>query len=69
MIRCRLSGLLGDRRMKMSHLARKTGLAYTTVNDIYNERTKRIDYHSIDVICRVLDCQVGDLLEYVSDAQ
>ncbi len=67
MIRCKLSGLLGERRMKLSELSKLTGLAYTGLHRVYHEKTSRVDHRTINQICLVLDCQPGDLLEYVPD--
>jgi len=53
--------------MKMAELARRTGCSYSTINLLANEKTKRVDLAVIARICRALDCQPGDLLEYVPD--
>ena len=67
MIRCKLSVLLGERRMKMSELARASGLSYPAVNAIYHEQTKVIAYDTLNKLCKALDCNVQDILEYIPD--
>ncbi len=69
MIRCNLSRILGERRMHILELQRQTEVSYTTLSNLYHEKTSRIDFNTIDQICRVLEVQVGDLLEYVPDQQ
>ncbi len=64
MIENRLSRLLGERRMSVSELQRRTGLAYTTLHSLYHGRTDRIDLDTLDRICRALGVGVGDILEY-----
>jgi len=64
MIENRLSRLLGERRMSVSELQRRTGLAYTTLHGLYHGRTDRIDFDTLDKLCRALGVSVGDILEY-----
>lgn len=69
MIRCHLSKLLGERRMKLSDLQRATGLSYTGLHNVYHEKTGRIDYDTLSALCSALEVQPGDLLSYVPDDQ
>ncbi|MBI4530988.1 MAG: helix-turn-helix transcriptional regulator [Candidatus Latescibacteria bacterium] len=65
MIRNRLSELMGKRRLKMSDVARRSGLSYTSVHAIYHNHVQFIAFKTLDRLCQALTCQVGDLLEYV----
>lgn len=67
MIQTRLHILMGERRLKITTLAEETGIAYTTLHPLYHGQTKRIDFATVDKLCKVLHCRVGDLLEYVPD--
>ena len=51
--------------MHILELKRITGVSYTTLSNLYHEKTARIDFNTIDQICHALKCQVGDLFEYV----
>lgn len=66
-VHCRLSTLLGEKRMKQAELVRLTGLAKGTVTALYHDRVGKVDYAVLGRICRVLDCRPGDLLVYVPD--
>ncbi|MGI9862888.1 helix-turn-helix transcriptional regulator [Moorella naiadis] len=66
-ITCRLSAILGERRLKMIDVARGTGLAKNTVLTLYHDRVKRVDYAVLDKLCSFLNCQPGDLLVYVPE--
>ena len=68
-IRNNLSTILGRRRMKQSELARQSGLSYQTVTDFYHARGKGLTYSTLEAICRALECQPGDLLEYVEEKE
>ncbi len=65
MVKIHLSRLLGEKRMSQRRLAEATGLRPNTINELYNERAKRIDFTTIERLCRALDCQVSDLFEYI----
>jgi len=61
--------VLARKRMKMAELSRRTGIAYSTINNFANERIERMDLKTLARICSVLDCQPGDLLECVLDGE
>ena len=63
-IKCELHKILGERRMHLSELQRETGLSYTTLHNLYYERSTRIDLNTIDQICRVLEIQPGELFKH-----
>lgn len=67
MVRCHLSRLMGERKMKIIDVARETGLNRNTVTLLYKEDAKRIDLDAIDKLCNLFQCEVGDLLEYVPE--
>lgn len=63
MIRCHLARLMGERKMKISDVLRETGLSRNTVTLMYKETAQKIDIEALDKLCRLFECQVGDLLE------
>ena len=56
-IHCRLSTLLGERRIKMAELSRMTGVSKTTINAMYHDRVRKIDYGVLERICKALFCR------------
>ena len=62
-IRVRLRELLEQRGMAQTELQAKTGLGYSTINALYHGKTDRVEFATLDVLCDVLDCEIGDLLE------
>ncbi|MES9874264.1 MAG: helix-turn-helix transcriptional regulator [Candidatus Sedimenticola sp. 6PFRAG7] len=66
MIRCHLSRLMGEHKMKISDVARETGLHRNTITLLYKETASRIELDAIERLCNLFDCEVGDLLEYVA---
>ena len=63
-VESKLSRLLGERRMKLSELARRSGVSYQTLWRLYHDKTERVDFATLDAICRTLGVGVGDILEY-----
>lgn len=67
MIKNNLSMLMGIKRMKMSELSRVTKLDYRTIFNLYHNKTKGIDFDTLNKICWALECNAHELFEYVSD--
>ena len=57
----------GARRLSIRDLARLAGVSYSAMHPLYHDRTKRLDLETLDGLCRALECQPGDLFEYVPD--
>ena len=67
MIKIHLSRILGERRLTQRKVAELGNLRTSTVHMIYTEKAQRIDFDVLSRLCRALDCQPGDLLEYIPD--
>ncbi len=67
MIRCHLSRMMGERKLKVMDVARETGLHRNTVTLLYKETATRVDLDAIEKMCRLFECEVGDLFELVPD--
>lgn len=68
-IQCKLSTLLGEKRMKMIELSRETGISKTTILNMYHDRVNKIHYSIISRICTVLECSIDDLLEFTPESE
>jgi putative transcriptional regulator len=60
---------MGERRIGVTDLSRLTGLSYSTCYALYADRTRRIDFATLEALCRLFECRVGDVLEYVPQAE
>ena len=65
MIKCHLSKLMGERKLKISDVARDTGLHRNTITLLYQETATRVDLEAIDALCQYFGVHVGDLFEFV----
>lgn len=64
MIKCHLSRLMGERKMKIADVARETGLHRNTITLLYDETATRVDLETIGQLCQLFNCSVGELFEY-----
>jgi len=63
----RLDRVLADRKMSQTHLADKIDIAPMNLSRIKTGRMKAIRLSTLDGLCRELNCQPGDLLEYMTE--
>lgn len=56
--------MLAKRKMSVTELAEKVGITLANLSILKNEKAKAIRLSTLDAICRALDCQPGDILEY-----
>lgn len=68
-IRVRLRELLEKRGMAQTELQARTGLGYSTINALYHGKTERVEFATLDKLCEVLDCGVGELLSFASETR
>jgi putative transcriptional regulator len=76
-IRVRLKTLIAERNLErinagepelsIRSVARDAGLSAPVISGLVNNRTHRIDYSTLDKLCRFFDVQPGDLLVYVPE--
>jgi putative transcriptional regulator len=68
MIKCHLSRLLGERRLKISDVTRDTGINRGTLTRLYHETGERIEFEVLDRLCSYLGCGVGELFEHQKES-
>lgn len=64
-IKVHLSKLLGERKLRASEVARKTGINKNTLSSLYNESISGIRFDTLEKLCKFLNCSIGDLIEYI----
>lgn len=69
MIKCHLSRLMGERKLKISDVARVTGLHRNTITLLYQETATRVDLEAIDKLCELFGVSVDVLFEHVPSAK
>ena len=64
MIMVKLDDLLHERRMTLTELAERVGLTLANLSILKTGKAKAIRFSTLAAICRELECQPGDLLEF-----
>lgn len=67
MIKCHLSRLMGENKLKVIQVVRATGLHRNTVTLLYKETAQRVDFATMEKLCRLFKCQISDLFELRDD--
>jgi len=62
-----LDVMLAKRKMQSKELAEEVGITLANLSILKTGKAKAIRFSTLQAICKVLDCQPGDLLEYVPE--
>lgn len=63
----RLDRVLADRKMQLQELSEKVGVSVANLSNLKTGKVKAIRFTTLDAICEVLECQPGDLIEFVEE--
>lgn len=63
----RLDRIMADRKISLNELATKVGIANVNLSKIKTGKISAIRFSTLNAICQVLQCQPGDILEYIDD--
>ena len=66
-IQINLDVMLARRKMSLTELSGRVGLSLTSLSLFKTGKMKGLRFRSLSSICRELDCQPGDILEYIPD--
>jgi putative transcriptional regulator len=66
-IKINIDIMLAKRKMSVTELTEKVGITMANLSILKNEKAKAIRFSTLEAICKALDCQPGDILEYKSD--
>lgn len=66
-IRINLDVQMAKRKIGLTELSREVDITMANLSILKNNKAKAIRFSTLDAICRVLDCQPGDILEFVED--
>jgi len=64
-IRLNLDRVLLDRQMTLTELAERVDVTIVNLSILKTNKAKAIRFSTLEALCRVLNCQPGDLLEFV----
>ena len=56
--------MLAKRKMSVTELSERVGIAMANISVLKNDKAKAIRFSTLEAICKALQCQPGDILEY-----
>lgn len=59
--------MLAKRKMSVTELSERVGITMANISILKNQKAKAIRFDTLNKICEILQCQPGDILEYVPD--
>ncbi len=59
-----LDVMLAKRKMSLSELAERVGITLANMSILKTGKARAVRFSTLDAVCRILDCQPGDLFEY-----
>lgn len=62
-----LDVMMAKRKMSLNELSEKVGLTLANLSVLKTGKAKAVRFSTLDAICKALDCQPGDILEYSED--
>jgi putative transcriptional regulator len=67
MISITLDVVMAQRKISLNELSERVGVTPANLSILKNSRGKAIRFSTLNALCRVLECQPGDILEYAAD--
>ena len=64
-----LDVMMAKRKMSMGELAKKVDITMANLSILKNNKALAVRFSTLEAICKALDCQPGDILEYVPDGE
>ena len=64
-----LDVMLAKRKMTLSQLSEQVNVAIANLSVLKTNKAKAVRFSTLEAICKALDCQPGDLLEYVGEEE
>ena len=62
-----LDVMMAKRKMSLGELSQKVDVTMANLSILKNNKAKAVSFSTLEAICKALDCQPGDILEYVED--
>ena len=68
-IRINIDVMLTKRKMSVTELSNRVGITMANLSILKNGEARAIRFSTLEALCRALECQPGDILEYVDDEE
>lgn len=64
-----LDVMMAKRKMSLGELSQRVDVTMANLSILKNNKAKAVRFSTLEAICKALDCQPGDILEYVPDGE
>lgn len=68
-IRVNVDVMMARRKLSLTELSERVGITLANLSILKTGKAKAVRFETLDALCRALDCQPGDLLEYVPESE
>ena len=69
MIKLNLDRVMAERQLSLTELAERIGITLANLSILKTNKARAVRFSTLDALCRALECQPGELLEFVPGAQ
>jgi putative transcriptional regulator len=68
-IKSKLAVVLAEKEMKLTELEEKTGISMNNLSILKTGKAKAVRFSTLNEVCKALNCQPGDILQYIPDEE
>ncbi|HJC63138.1 MAG TPA: helix-turn-helix transcriptional regulator [Candidatus Blautia merdavium] len=65
----RLDRVMADRKISLNELSERVGISNVNLSNLKTGKVKAVRFSTLNALCRELECQPGDILEYRQDEE
>ena len=65
----RLDRVMADRKISLNELSERVGISNVNLSNLKTAKVKAVRFSTLNALCRELECQPGDILEYRQDEE
>jgi putative transcriptional regulator len=66
-IKIHLDEIMSEKKVSLNELSHRVGITLSNLSIIKNQKSKAIRLSTLEALCKALDCQPGDLMEYIKE--
>ena len=68
-IKSKLAVVLAEKEMRLTELEEKTGISLNNLSILKTGKAKAVRFSTLNEVCKALNCQPGDILQYIPDEE
>lgn len=68
-IKIHLDKIMSEKKVSLNELSHRVGITLSNLSIIKNQKSKAIRLSTLEALCKALDCQPGDIIEYIKEGK